>query len=209
MDAFWIRHADPAPAGGWLRRLPVRHQAFRLAYRSIDGRSCRCSADHQLARRGGTECKAQITHETAMLKNLGPVAATCGLEVPRLIDAEKTAALSTLIEADVPGRPMAALIREGHHRDLGRIADRLSEWLACWNVQTLRHVEFTPELAERLILSAARPLASSIDRGSAYLDWLMRETGRLVGSQVSLVATHNDLTMANVLGDAAGIRSVV
>ena len=104
---------------------------------------------------------------------------------------------------------MASLIREGHHRDLGAIADRLSEWLTGWNRKTLHHIELTPDLAERLILSAARPLVTSIDRGSAYLEWLSRQTGQLVGRQVPLVAAHNDLTMANVLGDTAGIRSVV
>jgi hypothetical protein len=104
---------------------------------------------------------------------------------------------------------MASLIREGHHRDLCVIANRLSDWLCCWNSKTVRHVELTPRLAEQLILSAARPLAGSIDRASAYLEWLSGETGRLVGTKVPLVAAHNDLTMANVLADAAGIRSIV
>jgi hypothetical protein len=168
------------------------------------------AADEVLvAKRAGAECQAQVTHETAMLKLLGPGVANCGLEVPRLIGGQITRTLSTLIESDVPGRPMASLIREGHYRDLGRIADRLAQWLTRWNGKTLRHVELTSELAERLVLSAARPLAGSIDRGSTYLDWLSRETGRLVGAKVPLVAAHNDLTMANVLGDASGIRSVV
>jgi Ser/Thr protein kinase RdoA (MazF antagonist) len=168
------------------------------------------AADEVLvAKRAGAECQAQITHETAMLKLLGPGAAKCGLEVPRLIGGQITKTLSTLIESDVPGRPMASLIREGHYRDLGGIADRLAQWLVRWNGETLRHVELTPELGERLVLSAARPVAGSIDRGSAYLDWLSRETGRLLGTKLPLVAAHNDLTMANVLGDASGIRSVV
>lgn len=162
-----------------------------------------------VAKRGGAECKAQIAHETEMLKLLGSDVADCGLEVPRLIDSHVTKTVSTLIESDVPGRPLASLIREGRHCDLGTIADRLSQWLARWNSQTLRHVELTPVLAERLILSAARPLIGSIERGSAYLEWLSREADRLVGSKVPRVAAHNDLTMANVLGDTAGIRSVV
>ena len=162
-----------------------------------------------IAKRACAGCQAQVTHETAMLKLLGPGVAKCGLEVPRLIESRTTTTLSTLIEANVPGRPMASLIWKGYHRDLGRIVDRLAEWLTRWNRETLRHVELTPELGERLILSAARPLAGSIDRGSTYLDWLSRETGRLIGTKVPLVAAHNDLTMANVLGDASGIRSVV
>jgi hypothetical protein len=162
-----------------------------------------------IAKRGGADCQAQIAHEATMLKTLAPGLEESGLKVPRLIDSHTTATLSTLIESDVPGRPMATLIGEGGHRDLGALADRLAEWLALWNGRTLRHVELTPVLAEQLILSAARPVAGSIERGSAYLDWLSRETACLLGTSVPLVAAHNDLTMANVLGDAAGIRSVV
>jgi hypothetical protein len=162
-----------------------------------------------VAKRGGAGCQDQIEHEAAMLKALAPGVQRCGLAVPRLFDSYTENGLSTLIESDVPGRPMASLIRDGRHRDLGKIADRLAEWLACWNKHTLRHVELTGQLAEQLILSAARPLAGSIDRGSGYLEWLSAETRRLVGSKVPIVAAHNDLTMANVLGDAAGIRSIV
>lgn len=162
-----------------------------------------------VAKRGDAECHVQIEHEAAMLKALGPGFERCGLAVPHLLDSYTKNRLSTLIESDVPGRPMASLIREGHHRNLGKIADRLGEWLACWNKHTLRHIELTSQLAEQLILSAARPLAGSIDRGSAYFEWFSREAGRLVGAKVPLVAAHNDLTMANVLGDAAGIRSIV
>lgn len=162
-----------------------------------------------VAKRGGRECRAQLGHETAMLKLLGPDLATCGLDVPRLIDCHDSSKLYSLIESDVPGRPMASLMRDGHHRDLGAVMDRLARWLACWNRATLRHIELTAELGERLIVSRARDLAESIEHGSAYMEWLARETGRLVGTSVPLVAAHNDLTMANVLGDASGICSVV
>jgi hypothetical protein len=162
-----------------------------------------------VAKRGGADSQAQIEHEAAMMKALAPGLEPCSLAVPRLIEFKTAPAISTLIESDVPGRPLAGLIRQGHHRDLGKVADRLAEWLTCWNKHTLRHVELTSQLAEELILSAARPLADSIGRGSAYLEWLSRETTRLIGTKVPLVAAHNDLTMANVLGDTVGVRSVV
>jgi thiamine kinase-like enzyme len=167
------------------------------------------AAQTLVAKRGEADCTAQIRHETAMLEKLAAGLANCGLEVPRLIHGQTSATLSTLIESDVPGRPMMTLIREGHHNDLGRIAGSLAEWLERWNRQTIRHVELTPELAERLIFSAARAVAGSIDCGSAYLDWLSRQIARITGTKVPLVAAHNDLTMANVLGDVDGVRSVV
>ena len=139
-----------------------------------------------------------------MLKQLGAGLAKTALEVPRLIDCTTTARFCSLIETHVPGRPMDSLIRDGRHRDVGAIADRLAEWLSQWNRQTLRHVELTPALAELLILSAARELAGTIDRGSAYVEWLSGKTARLIGHKVPLVAAHNDLTMANVLGDRLG-----
>ena len=104
-----------------------------------------------IAKRGGPGCHAQIAHEAAMLKQLGAGLAKAGLEVPRLIDCNNSSRFCSLIETHVPGRPMDSLIREGHHRDLWAIADRLAEWLSLWNSQTLRHVEFTPALGELLI----------------------------------------------------------
>jgi thiamine kinase-like enzyme len=64
-------------------------------------------------------------------------------------------------------------------------------------------------MAEQLILSPGRELASTIDQGADYLAWLNHRIQRLTGLPVPIVAAHNDLTMANVLGDANGIRSVV
>lgn len=162
-----------------------------------------------IAKRGGPKCCASIAHEADMLRLLEAGAAKAGLAIPRMIDFSATPRLCSLIETTVPGRPMAGWIREGQHRDLGAIADRLANWLGQWNSQTVRHVDLTPALGESLILAAARELAGTIDGGAAYLDWLSRETGRLIGRKVPLVAAHNDLTMANVLGDISGIRSIV
>ena len=162
-----------------------------------------------IAKRGSGHSRAQVENEAAMLKLVGAGVAGAGLEVPRLIEHQKTKRLSTLIETAVPGRPMASWIREGRHRDFAAVVQRLAEWLGVWNGRTVRNVELTPELSERLILSPARGLADTIEGGGAYLDWLCRQARRLIGHQVPLVAAHNDLTMANVLADRRGLRSVV
>ena len=91
-----------------------------------------------VAKRGGPGCHAQIAHEAAMLKQLGAGLAKTALEVPRLIDCTTTARFCSLIETHVPGRPMDRSIRDGRHRDVGAIADRLAEWLSQWNRQTFR-----------------------------------------------------------------------
>ena len=191
------QEADVAVATNWRgERAPFL--VFALANQAI-----------LVAKRAGPECHAQIAHEAAMLRLLGAGLANVGLEVPRLIDSHTTPKLHSLIETHVPGRPLASWIREGRHRDLGAITDRLAEWLSRWNSQTVRYVELTPAMAEQLILSAARDVEGAIAGGSAYVEWISRQTGRLIGHKVTLVAAHNDLTMANVLGDRSGIRAVI
>jgi hypothetical protein len=158
-----------------------------------------------IAKRGDTS----ISHEAEMLKLLGAGLEKSGLEVPRVIGLHKTSRLCSLIETTVPGRPLDSWIRAGHFRDFRALVDRLAAWICRWNSQTVRHVEFTERLRESLILSPAREVVDTVDNGGAYLDWLSRECERLIGHKVPLVAAHNDLTMANVLGDVSGIRSVV
>lgn len=162
-----------------------------------------------IAKRGGPDFHAQIAREAAMLNLLGPGLAKARLEVPRVVDYHSSRRLCSLVETAVPGRPMASWIREGCHRDLGTISNQLAGWLCRWNGQTVRHVELTRSLGELLILSTARELTGAIQGGAAYLEWLLSEIARLAGKMVPLVAAHNDLTMANVLGDSSGIRSVV
>ena len=157
-----------------------------------------------LAKRGGQRFQAGISHEAAMLEQLRPGLANAGLQVPRVVDRHRTRHFYSLIESDVPGRPLAGLIREGHHRQIGAIIERLAEWLSRWNRATVRQIELTPALVDELILSPAREVAQQ-----AYLQWISGQTERLVGRKVPLVAAHNDLTMANVLGDRSAILSVV
>jgi Phosphotransferase enzyme family len=157
-----------------------------------------------VAKRAEKQFAAGITHEADMLQALSPGLAGAGLQVPRLVDRHRSRQFFSLVETDVPGRQMAALIREGHHRNLGAIVGRLTDWLSRWNRETIHRVELTWDLAERLILSAAREVA-----GKGYLDWLSRETAQLIGRKVPLVAAHNDLTMANVLGNSSATLSVV
>ncbi|HEX5258784.1 MAG TPA: hypothetical protein VFW35_08385 [Sphingomicrobium sp.] len=157
-----------------------------------------------VAKRGGKGFEARISHEAAMLEQLRPGLANAGLHVPRVVDHHRTRHFSSLIESDVPGRPIAGLIREGHHRQLGAIIDRLADWLSRWNRATVRQVELTAALSEQLILSPAREVAQH-----EYLAWISGQTERLVGRKVPLVGAHNDLTMANVLGDRSAILSVV
>jgi hypothetical protein len=160
------------------------------------------------AKRGGPDSRSALKHEAQALAELAEGAADAGLQIPSLVDASFTSGLSIVVESAVPGRPMAGLIREGHC-DIGKLAARLAEWLAGWNARTVRHVELTPALADRWILSPARELASELEHGAAYQAWLAAQTARLLSRPVPLVAAHNDLTMANVLGDRSGPRSVV
>jgi hypothetical protein len=157
-----------------------------------------------VAKRGGKSFEAGISHEAAMLEQLRPGLANAGLPIPRLLKCHRTRHFCSLIESDVPGRPLAGLIRQGDHRQFGAIIERLAEWLSRWNRATLRQVELTAALSEQLILSPAREVAQH-----AHLEWISGQTDRLVGEKVPLVAAHNDLTMANVLGDRSAILSVV
>ena len=166
-------------------------------------------AEKLVAKRGGAACHAAIMEEARLLADLGEAPAEAGLEVPRFVDCITAPRLRSLIETSVPGRPVADLIRGGHLHDFDAIAKRLAIWIDRWNRRTIRQVNLTPALGEALILSAARKLQASLEGGESYLDWLTTEVAALVGQQVPLVAAHNDLTMANVLGDSSGLLSVV
>lgn len=152
--------------------------------------------------------EASIAHEADALTQVGIGAVGEGIKVPELVGRDDSKRLSTLIETAVPGRPMKSLIRDGHHQDLPALANRLADWIGQWNSKTVEHVELTASLAEGFILTPARIIFGTGNE-VAYQRWLSSEVSELIGQKVPLVATHNDLTMANILGDRSGIRSVV
>jgi Ser/Thr protein kinase RdoA (MazF antagonist) len=79
------------------------------------------------------------------------------------------------------------------------LIDWLSHWLASWNRITARFVPLDDERLQRELLDPAARLVHLLPEGAAYLAQVRRwgEAARTL--PVASVATHNDLTMQNLL----------
>jgi hypothetical protein len=70
-------------------------------------------------------------------------------------------------------------------------------------------VPLSYERLHRAAIVPARLLAPQLPGGTDYLAWLEARCADLAGRPAPLVATHNDLTMWNILLDARGSLGVV
>jgi hypothetical protein len=82
-------------------------------------------------------------------------------------------------------------------------------WLERWNRSTATIRPLAHGLLERELMAPAVLLAPLLEQGEDYRNWLAMRCALIVGAQVPLVATHNDLTMWNVLLDTQGNLGVV
>jgi hypothetical protein len=131
--------------------------------------------------------------ERAALERLGPGARAAGAAVPEpLREAQLT--VPVLIETGIAGRP-AATILWLRPRELESLVMRLTDWLLRWNTATAVEARLTRDLLESELLSPARALDAPRD----YVSWLERRCAAAEGVAIKLVATHNDLTTANII----------
>jgi hypothetical protein len=100
----------------------------------------------------------------------------------------------------VHGRPATTLLNEAPQRVFA-VTERLVRWLECWNQETrvIKCIEYA--WLEREILVPAALQAPFLPCGSEYLAWLKQRCAAIAGTPVPFVATHNDLSVWNVLVD--------
>lgn len=157
-----------------------------------------------VAKVGFAERGAAYRAETAIIERLGESARRAGAGVPapqvRPLDGGWLS-----LQAPARGRPATVLLR-ARLRSPEHVLGRLAAWLEAWHAETARETS-----AERLVetlLAAARSLAPELRNGEAYVAFLERRCKLVAGMRLPRVATHNDLTMANVFLGEEGLEVI-
>lgn len=138
--------------------------------------------------------------EAARLELHAPAARAAGARVPEATLARAGTGHHVLLQRVLDGQ-MAATILAEHPARLPVILGRCARWLATWNNATAVIKHLDPAWLERELLAPAAQVAPFLERGEDYLGWLADRCDRVAGRPLPLVATHNDLTMRNVLVD--------
>lgn len=155
-----------------------------------------------------TTAAAKCIAEAATLGRLGPSARCAGARLPRPLLLGRMDDQPVLLQTVVDGRTVASLLTSQPTR-FSEAMKCLVVWLARWNRATLAIRPLDRELLDREILAPAALLAPLIERGKEYQDWLTVHCAMVKGLQVPFVATHNDLTMWNILLDGKGDLGVI
>ena len=145
--------------------------------------------------------------EAAALDELGPTACAAGASVPAVVWSGALGDVRVLVESAVPGRRAATVVAERPAK-LAEVLDRLLEWLRRWNGLTAVEARLTDELLEQEVLAPARMVAEAVGVSPAYTEWLRARCAGLAGTEALLAASHDDLTLANVLVDGGGLGVV-
>lgn len=195
------RHSgDAIVATSW------RGQGGTVALHGFAGHDARPTAIAKVALTPAAAFRAE--EEGARLTRLGPAARQAGVQVPQLLSVSRTARSPVLLQSAVSGRLVSLLLAAERNR-LMEIVDRLADWLGRWHRLTMTITPLTSDLLNEELLGPATVLAPNLQHGSEYVDWLTLHCARNVGVPVPLVATHNDLTMWNVVLDARATLGVV
>jgi hypothetical protein len=146
--------------------------------------------------------------EESRLVRLGPDAARAGAEVPQPLEPGRRDGAPVLVETRLQGRILAPLLGRRPAR-LWRNLNRVCDWLDAWQRLTATTTPIGRDQLEREVLAPARALARYLDRGEAYVTALEARCQGAVDGPAPLVASHNDLTMWNILVDGPGQLGIV
>ena len=150
----------------------------------------------------------RLISEAATHGRIGPSACAAGARVPRILSLASLNSHPVLLQTALCGQSVGALLTSRSGRLVG-ILDRLVSWLESWNRATLTAMPLDVALLEQEILAPAALVAAPFDAGSEYQRWLKTACDALTGSTMPFVATHNDLTMWNLLLGEHGKLGVV
>jgi hypothetical protein len=152
---------------------------------------------------GLTAADDSLGREADALRHLAPPAAQARVRVPELIAARQQG-WPFLAQSVLPGRS-AAVVLAHEPGQLPGLLSALTAWLRSWHARTRHDAELTDSQLDAWVLEPATRLLGS--DAPDYLAWLRQHCQAVAGRRVSLVATHHDLTMANVLvaDDGLGI----
>lgn len=180
----------------------IIRRSWKTAGGSVVHRFTGADAPDVVVKLGG-----EARREGDALHAIAPGAALDGVRVPGLIDQRQLGDVPLIVETSLSGTLARNMLR-GSSSAADGLLRRVARWLAEWNRATRTQRALGADDAERMVLAPARALAPSWDGGLAYLERLKRLCERCVGTPAAFVASHNDLTAANVVmaeGGAIGI----
>lgn len=142
------------------------------------------------------------------LDRLGPAARGAGAAVPDPIASVDLEGVPVLVESRVEGE-IAAVRLMRRPALLPDLLEGVCGWLERWEAATARRHQVSLDQLERELLAPAEELAPMLADGAGYVAELRERCARLAGTHVPFAASHNDLTMWNVLvDDESGIGIV-
>jgi len=213
--ALIARRPGARPLMHWLFQLDgegdrIGSAVIRTSWRGADGsvlvhRFLDCEAQPSaVAKLNLTAAMASNrVGEAETLNRLGASARSAGAEVPRPLLLGQLHGHPVLLQSVVHGRPIASLLASRPSRLLDLI-ESLVAWLERWNRSTMTIGPIDADILAREILAPAALLAPLLQQGRQYREWLIRRYAAVGGISAVFVATHNDLTMWNVLLDERG-----
>ncbi len=148
----------------------------------------------------GASHTAALMSESRALHILGPSARPAGVRVPTSALRMRPDVAPWLWLEHMAGRRESDALRSSR-REPHTVMALLTDWLKSWNRATRTTRILTRDWLDTEVLAGARMLAPLVPASSDYLARLERIGASVVGSQIPLVAAHNDLTMQNVLWD--------
>lgn len=136
--------------------------------------------------------------EAHVLGNLGLEARRAGARVPEIIFNQQDDQRSTLLQSFIPGRSISDVLYLNPAL-FSPIMMQIVDWLQRWNQATvIRRTLMGAQLEQTLLVPLDR-LAPFLQQAETYRTWLATRLQAVAQNPVPLVATHNDLTMANLL----------
>lgn len=216
--ALVIRHPGARPAFDWLFKLgPLRSQpgpvVLQTSWRGRKGSTV-------LYRFSGNEKEPSLLAKVSpkILPAAGLVdladtqitegAGRRGFQIPQILWAGQVGGRNVSLQTVVHGQP-AALVLGRSPGLFPQIIERITGWLVQWNLATRSLCALDRCRLDREILTPASLVAPLIEDGEAYQERLQRLCTQFVNTQTALVATHNDLTLWNILIDPQGSMSVI
>jgi hypothetical protein len=146
--------------------------------------------------------------EAQILEKLGPHAHTPGVQIPQVLHKERNDHRSSLFLSSMTGRPASELLVLRPEM-FSSVLTRLVDWLEHWHAATIQIRLPGVEEIERNFLDPLERLFPLLQNAGEYRNWLTERVRLAARTPTPFVATHNDLTMANVLVDEYGPLSVV
>jgi len=144
---------------------------------------------------------ACLDREAEILEALGPGVRSAGVRVPQILWKEQNDRRSSLFISPLRGLPASDLLASNPNL-LSPLLTKIVDWLERWHIATANVHALDVEHFEQDVFAPLEVLSPFLPNGQqGYRDWLTDHVRAAVGESFPFVATHNDLTMANILID--------